>query len=325
MTARGKAAVANGRAKGAARARLNSTRAGARQGSMARASTGPRRGLDAEALKWLKLINDPCYGQLTHPVYPGAEGGMIARFESEVTLFSGGADTGGIVAFIPGAMPNSVYAASSLTDTTPITLANLSGANAPGYNFMINSASAIRCVSACMQVAWPGSELNRQGFVALGQVTGGTIAEIATGYGGATGSVSDYRPMCHLRTRIPETMAEVKWQPTIEDANFTDPYFTTGTGRFNACGAMMLAVSNLPTSTGVRVRFVTTYEWQPKRNQGLTASADSRSHSSNSMDDVINALDRSGQDWAYNVGRATSVFGAMVAGYTTGRRAQLIG
>lgn len=317
-------AAAKGAAKGARRAAARSN-AGARSTGIVNRTRGSMRALDAPAQAWLRLLNDPCYGRLTHPIYPGADGGYLSRFESEQTSFAGPGITAGVISFIPGTLPNSVFANGAVDDTTSVSLNDSSAAQAPGYAYLRGVASAVRCVSACVQVSWPGSELNRQGFVTLGQVTGAVAATATTGFGTGTVSVSALRPLCHLRTRVPETVAEVKWRPTLADAQWHDPNVTAAVGRLNEAGAILLTASNLPASTGLRVRYIVTYEWVPKSAQGLTSSFDNRARSVNSTDDVINMLDRQGPDWAYMVGRATSVLGMMSSAYVAGRTARLMG
>jgi len=309
--------VANARATGQARAAQKS--AAARRGKPGR----PLAGLDRDGAAWAKLLADPCYGQLAHPVYQGGEGGYLARFENEQTLFTDAGMTAGVLAWVPGAFPNGLFAVALNTDSTTGTLAAFPGIQ-PGLAFLQSTASAVRCVSACMQVSWPGTELNRQGFVTLGQSTGSLVSEYATGFGAGVTSVNAVRPLCHLRTRVPETMAEVKWRPGYGDGSFTDPNGTIAATHLNECGALLLTAANLPSTTGIRVRFIVTYEWQPRFNQGITSGNDMRSASRNTTSDVLTKLDSFGKQWAYVVGHATSVLGSMNSAYTAGRAARML-
>jgi len=288
-----------------------------RQATKPNAKRGIRVGpmLDPDARSYAALLADPCYAPVAHPVYPGSDGGLLARFENEFTLATGATESATIVAYVPGAIKTSLFfpSASLVNDTTASTLF-ADPTNSPGLTFLQSSASAVRVVSACMQIAWPGSELNRQGFVALGQTTGAVATEAQT----TATSVAALRPLCHLRTRMPETQAEVKFRPTLGDAEWTDPNIGTATGDINRKGMLLAAISNLPAGTGVRIRLVVTYEWQPKTNNGLASSYDARAKSSSSLDDVLNALDRNGPGWAYNIGRASSSLAGMTAAYAAG-------
>jgi len=234
-------------------------------------------------------------------------------------MFNGATETGGIFGWIPGALPTGSWVAGVTTDISATTLTTGFAAYQPGYAFLQSSASAVRCVSACIQVAWPGSELNRQGFITLGQCTGAVLTEAGAGFGATATTVANLRPLCHLRSRVPETMAEVKWRPALGDAQWTDPSVSTGIGHINECGALLLTASNLPVATGIRVRMVATYEWVPKSAQGLTSAFDNRSRSKSTLDDVINRLDAAGPGWAFSIGRATSVLGSMREAYMFGR------
>lgn len=325
-------AVAKGVQQGATKAAKKSNAANKAPRSRGRMNSVPRsvRQLDAPAVAWMKLLNDPCYGRLSHPVYPGADGGYLSRFESESTNFTGAGITGGIIGFVPGTLPSSVFSAGAVTDIAAIALNDNSAGLAPGYTYLRNVASSVRCVSACMQVSWPGSEFNRQGFITLGQTSGAVIAEAAVAYGNTPVTSSSLRPLCHLRTRVPETMAEVKWRPTLSDAQWHDPLVTATYGKVNEAGALLATFSNLPLDAagngiGVRVRFIVTYEWIPRGAQGLTSGFDNRARSASSLDDVINTLDRNGPDWAFAIGRATSVLGMMGSAYVAGRAGRIMG
>jgi len=325
-------AVAKGVERGAKKAAQTSKPKPPKGNSRRRMANVPKsvRSLDAPAVAWLRLLNDPCYGRLTHPVYPGADGGYLSRFESEYTFGTSVGQTAGVIGFIPGTLPNSVFNGFGISDATAVNLGDNSASFGPGYNYLRGVANSVRCVSACMQVAWPGSELNRQGFVTLGQSTGAVIAEAANGFGATAVTPASLRPLCHLRTRMPETMAEVKWRPTLSDAQWHDPLVPATYGRLNEAGALVATFANLPldgsgNGVGVRVRFIVTYEWIPRGAQGLTSGFDDRARSANSLDDVINTLDRNGPDWAYMIGRATSVMGMMGSAYMAGRGRRIVG
>lgn len=262
-------------------------------------------GLDQNARAWARLVADPCYAPLTHPIYPGSDGGLLARFESEQTFGAGAGETGFIVGFVPGLPGGSIYAnATALASDTTNTLFNNTSIAGPGQTFLSTSASAVRCVAACMQISWPGSELDRQGYITLGQCSGGLLSQ---GLSVVTNTAA-LRPLCHLRARVPDTFLEVKWRPTLGDAEWHDPSLAGTVGDINKKGAIFATVSNLKALIGARVRFIVTYEWQPKTNQGVATAFDSHIPSKNSLDDVINALDKNGPGWAY---RATTAFNAV--------------
>lgn len=309
------AAVERGAAKGKSQATRRS-----KVSKMSSASKN-NSGLDAAAQAHAQLLMDPCFGRLAHPVYNTADGGCLSRFESEFTVATSAGLTGAVIAFVPGGLARSVFGnvTGIVSDTTATLLANTSSPiYSPGYAFLQSTASAVRPVAACMQVCWPGAELARQGFVALGQCTGGVVTQALS----SNITVSSLRPLAHMRSRMPENVIEVKWRPQAGDADWTDPNTATPDGDLQKKGAVFCAISNLPADlTGARIRLVCVYEWQPRSAQGMASNADDRARSRNTLTDVINALDKNGPDWAYAAGRATTMYGA----YMTGRNAMVRG
>lgn len=313
------AAVARGKAQGQASAAAKS------KGAKPKAKPALMAGLDAYAIAHARLLNDPCYGRLAHPIYNTADGGCLSRFEAEYTVGNGAGATGAIIAFVPGGLARSVFGNVTpiTTDATATLLSNGSGSvTAPGYSFLQSTASAVRPVAACLQIAWPGTELNRQGFVALGQATGSLVTQALT----TNVTVASLRPVAHLRSRMPESMVEVKWRPNAGDADWTDPNTATADGDLQKKGAIFAAISNLPADlTGARVRLIAVYEWQPKSAQGMSSNADDRARSRNTLTDVVNALDKNGPDWAYEIGRTATAVKTIYDVYTAGRSAMVLG
>jgi len=129
----------------------------------------PRIRLDQGGLRYAKLLSDPCSGPLVNGPQPGLGGGIVTRFESETTLFSGALSAGGYLYWLPS---NAAYTVS--TTLTPA-VASAGSALVPtaGSGYLVANAASYRCLSACMQIYWAGTELNRQGFIGMGYTTGG--------------------------------------------------------------------------------------------------------------------------------------------------------
>lgn len=312
------AAVAAGAARGAARAKsrskgspqvvmISATRP---KGKSAKVSARPKGGLDRDGAAWQRLLSDPCYAPLAHPVYPTGDGGQLVRVEQELNFANGATDTGGFLIWAPGAIGTNnclVYGSNSGANEGVALTCTDQSSTAPGYTFLRAQASGARCVAACIQIAWPGSELDRQGMVSLGQVGGTLLTEAVAA---PVLSVNAARVLCQLRTRMPDTMVEAKWRPSAGDMDWTDPSIVTPPNDCNKRGALLLTALNMPVAKGVRVRMVAVYEYQAKYNIGVTADSGSKSQSKCSFTEVIDGLDKMG-GWAYNVGAG---FAAMRGG-----------
>jgi len=261
-------------------------------------------GLDSTAAAWAKLLTDPCNAPLTSPCYPSSSGGSLVRVESDGIYGNGATATAGAVLFTPGLMTRnsglgSISYLVGTDDVTNLPWNTAAASSNPGY-YTASSWSAYRPVAACMQVSWPGSELNRQGIVSIGQVP----AQL----GSETANVGQLRTACPIVTRMPETTLEAKFRPGERDGLYNDPTnvnaFTDAQGR----NSIMCTWAGLPAATGVRIRLVVVYEYQVAGFSGsvvnLTTNANSASKSS--VNEILGALDKAGR-WAYSI--ATSPFG----------------
>lgn len=257
-----------------------------------------RSKLDTAAAQWAALLNDPCNGTLTHPIYAGAEGGALIRVENEFTLFNSGTDVCGMFAWVPGQCGTTAAAQTGGTNpATLITLADYS-TNVPGYTFLRNNSSSARCVAACAQLYWPGTELNRQGFVAGGQISGATYLDARAA---AAMSPDTLRTLLPNRLRMPDGAFEVKWCPSAGDTRWVDPNDSDVGADINTKTAIAFSVNGIPVSTGVRIRCVAVYEYLPKYGNGVVQPFNSRARSSSTLDDVINYLDSNYPSWRARV------------------------
>lgn len=256
-----------------------------------------RTGLDAQAYAYARLLADPCGAPLTHPVYAGTDGGILARFESDFLYFNGATEAAGLMLFNPGAIGPSGVNTTSLI-AAPSTGPNVATAPTfinssfqPGFGFLAATAQNVRCVAACLQVYWPGTEANRQGFISYGPVPGAAVL-------GDTPTVAQVAQIFPKTERMPNDHIEVKWRPADGDQMWGPMDQASPTIDQARKSAIGFAVQGLPVSTGVRVRLIAVYEYQPIWGQGMIAPINSRSTSSNSLDHVVNYLDTF-TDWAY--------------------------
>lgn len=270
----------------------------------------PRKlsGLDAGATAWAKLLADPCNAPLAHSIFPGTAGAQIARFESDTLVFNSATDVGGLVAFVPGTATVLVNTVGVTGDTSGTTLSQ-NIAMMPGYSFLSANAASVRCVGACMQIMYAGTELNRQGVIGTG-VGSATwlIRNIATADGGGNvgTSTSQVRQLCQNTCRTPTDMCEVIWRPGTGDGRFSEQIFREDINAFEFRTASMAdknaiwaSIAGIPVSTGVRVRIVAVYEYTPANNTSMVSSVETPI-SRNSVNDVLIALDNMLPNWFFD-------------------------
>lgn len=262
--------------------------------------------LDKAAAEYARLIADPCNAKLVNTIWPGANGSFVSRFETDFIFRAGATETAGILVYVPGT--NSCYVnATTLTNDTTATLIGVDNVSfPPPGNAFLSAAGSIRAVASCMQVTFPGTELNRSGIVSLGVTNFGAITtNVATAAGGGNvnTNASSIRTLCQHVERMPQEMAEITWFPNSGDQA---PFELSQQGAnvqlddaasFNC---IVMSATGFPVSTGVRVRIVTVLEWTPKTGQGLVATAEVPT-SSNTLNDVLRTLFASkGTHWFIN-------------------------
>lgn len=221
--------------------------------------------LDRAAVEWAALLNDPCNARLTYACYPvGDSNSILMRVESDTILFSGSTETAGQMVFVPGlgiALTNLTPATSDTSGSTLTRNASIS----PGEGFIAANAASLRCVAACTQVTYPGTELNRSGVVGIGLTGAGNfLSNLTTGEGGgnANASAQTLRILTQHVERMPSTMVECKWFPGDGDAeSFNYALRPAAWGQaLNGRNAIAVSASGFPVSTGIRIRNVAVYE-----------------------------------------------------------------
>jgi hypothetical protein len=271
---------------------------------------GVGRSLTPAESKYMELLRNPCTGPLVRA--PGSsEGGSIIRFETDFITGNGATSTAGFLNWAPGAYNNftpNAYGpggvvASAVNDTTAVSVANLVPAEMPGYTFLQNNASSYRCIAACMQIYWPGSELNRSGIVSAAQ---GTYGLLSIGTNVATQQVRSLSP--HVE-RMPTDMIEAIWAPSYSDGLFraNNPVTTTGTIPEDGHSSLLCSWAGIPVSTGVRIRLVGVFEWRPKI-LGLVLSSNTADSGGGSVQFVRTVLDHIDPNWWYHARQAAARF-----------------
>jgi hypothetical protein len=273
----------------------------------------PRSGLDSYALAYAKLLSDPCSAPLVSPVYSGSDGGLLIRAESTYTIATAGA-LEGLFVWTPGGIGNNSGVASSISTGwatvvgTPFSLAGTVAAVQPGQLYLGPNAAEARVVSACMQIFYTGTEVNRGGLIAYGNLVGGTFLQ------GTTVTAAASMNSFEHYARTPDSVIEVKFRPTNFDQNYTVPANQTSQTELSRRAALGFAFVGLPATASLQVRLVAVYEYLPAYGIGLTNNTRTRSWSSNTLEQVTNFLDKMG-DWTVKGSHvATSLAQAYAAG-----------
>jgi hypothetical protein len=263
----------------------------------------PFNSLDSYAKAHAMMIADPCRAPLGYSTYPGGSGGQIARFSQDLILFNEfGTDTGGCLIWSPGyaSYVQSNNLSALVSDTQNFGLTDLRPA---AGNAAVTNTSGYRCLAACMQIYYPGTELNRSGFVGMGYTTGGTIIEYQRvavgGDGNLTLNVGGLRQTQFHSERTPNTMLELKWKPSQADEQFTSGISQANQVATNALGlasrnCLTLTASGLSPGVGLRVRFVAIYEYLQQPSIGIIGTAGNAPRSKNTTNEVLRALDSMG-------------------------------
>lgn len=266
-----------------------------------RAVAVPRnRGLSLSdaGIRYARLLADPCNGDLVAGPFGDGLGGMVARFEKEYVINNSATDTAAFITFEPISCCVRINNAPLTSDTDVITSVSLLTQSWPGYDFLFANASHVRPLAACMQLYWPGSELNRQGICSLGRYP-------AEFHNDANLTVARLRTQANYIKRTPADCFEIIWRPTEADLEGRELSATPAV--FTGSTALVGTATGIPVSTGIRVRIVAVYEWMPDPASGFknTVVVTPRPHR---LADILAFLDRTG-DWMS--GTATAAGKAM--------------
>lgn len=265
------------------------------------------RGLDSHAAAYARLLADPENAPLVHPTYAGAEGGYLTRAVSTFNIGTATGETAGFVHFTPGMIGPGGYEVLSAAGTSDTVLMPPSAntAASPGRNFITGTASGVRCVAACMNIAYQGSELSRSGRIYFGNTSGGVVDS------GSTVSVASLTQVLSHSMRTPATDVKIMWRPNNADEIMIDPGASVAAKSGN-CAALTLAFSGLAPTSGLSIRLTVVWEWQPNVGYGMVNPSSSSVPSRNSLDDVLAFLMRNGE-------RFVRLAGSAYGGYLSGQ------
>lgn len=328
------------------RSTKNKTRNGGKANANAKPKTAKARTvmrankvapITVDEARYAALLYDPCKAPLSRPVYPTGGSGFMQRYETDFIIGNDVGSTAGSLAFIPNTVcggytpitqvsPTNVSSvwylataggtSSPANDTTACQWNLVPVSSCPGQVALGAIAGAARPVAACLQVFWPGSELNRQGFISLFRCNPGDLNPLSTAV-----TVASLRASSPYVARMPQDHDEVKWQPDEGDTSFgqvAGPQ-SAAFNRITNGGAECIGVtwSGLPAAAGVRVRLVAVYEWMPvvTANAGTVLDGGSAEPTRGSLNRVIAWLKSFGPQWYLNRGRDIAAFLQRSANY----------
>ncbi|UQZ09600.1 putative capsid protein [Freshwater macrophyte associated tombus-like virus 1] len=258
-----------------------------------RASTSAFSAVSA-AERYAQLLADPCNADLVPSPIGDGGGSLVVRFERDFIIGNGATETAAALAWCPGepavVVPGTALTGEGVTFSwvTASPVANFT----PGWPFIDVNASQVRCIAACAQVYWPGSELNRQGIISMSRAGADTLST-------ANNQVPTIRSTANYIQRTPEGVAEIVWRPNEYDTYYSEPGaegFATAIGKKKT--ALVITGAGLPAAVGLRVRLVAVYEYIPRVESGFKLT--SRGHAGGlTLGSVLNKLDSRG-DWMYN-------------------------
>jgi hypothetical protein len=276
-------------------------------------------GMDKAARDYANLLSNPCSAPLVHPLYTGGDSGMLIRAESDFFAFNGATDTSGVLVWTPGDIGTGGLAmVGTVTENTVAILGDFT-TNVPGRVFLQANGSAVRCVSACLQAYWPGSEQNRQGIIGVGQCPASWVAQ---GLGSAITTASKFRSESVLCARTPATHIEVKWRPGAGDMRWSDPNAADQAQGHAVRNAVQINVAGIPVATGLRIRLVAVYEYLPQFTAGIYNVQGGYPKSTWTFERVIQWLDSTG-NWIYSVGGVASQLMAVLSSRDPTRHLEL--
>lgn len=267
-------ATTNGRRTGRKRTRRTTNTTAVRQGRVQKRAKRsarqrpPTMALDRRANGWLRLLADPCAGELTQPCYTGSDAGYLVRTLDYISLGgnSAGLTVGAIVLsqaclqFVP----YNVSATSGLLWVVQTVGGGPVTPTLQGFsNFVGNTATVkrYRPVAACLKWVPTGPYSTRSGVVGLGYNSGQVFA--------ASDSVNGAQLLPTVQHSSPNGSEphEVRWLPTQTD----EPFTTQATPNSTSAGTVFLQLYNVDaTATSANtfslngfVEITVVWEWEP--------------------------------------------------------------
>jgi len=258
--------------------------------------------LDTAALKWARLLADPCGAEIVAPVYPGAGRGYQVRLKQLVTLPS----ENGFIEWCPASNSYTyAYTTSASTVFEPLV-------GYPAFNYLTttnnNSNISFRPVAACMKVYPNDSEMNRSGILYLGHTNG--VAQNYTSAGTSNLTINGIAGSLPYTGRMPDSTSEIIWLPAEGDAdglsyNVDNSNALAAPDLSNVCAAF---TGGFTSALGVSVELIAVYEVNPGAGSGVQNSL-AKPVSKNTLNDVLRFVMENKELVSIGVGMAATGLG----------------
>nr|WRQ65661.1 hypothetical protein [Tolivirales sp.] len=260
------------------------------------------RVVDDNELKLLRLIMDPCSADLVNG-YALSTRGVVQRYSSVFSI-TGTNTTQGAVAIFPcdyagGAIRMYSSTASSTALPTPVVRP------LPGQAAIDAVADNVTTLAACVQVIYTGTELDRKGYIGVGQGPFGGLLDTFVTTGPGPANFDNVLASCQMVTRTPDSPVELKWSPTV--SNFNGGQGVEEAGYSTSNNGLFFVVNGIPT-TDYMFKVTVVYEWMPKATIGMPLPPVGRTIRPGTAERITSALNSAGMWWnnLMQLGGATS-------------------
>ena len=270
--------------------------------------------LDSAALKYARLLSDPCNADLCHPVYAGTEGGYLVRLKSFLTAGGSGSAVDSITCFNPFGRNDTGFQQWCATYASAGGgLGNVSEFGSMPW-LSTGGVGYYRPVAGCLKVHYIGAELERKGLVSL--IVGKQQCQYGDAYGSTTADA--LVPTSAKTVRLGSEPHELRWAPmTPDDTEYSTQYQPGGsyTPVGVVKGTVLTVIVQGAPAGSVRLEVDFVYEWLPEYSSGLVNSI-TTPPSRNTLNDVLRAIGNAAggiQEWAVS-SQGKRVLGAIGRG-----------
>lgn len=168
-------------------------------------------GLDADAIRYRKLLTDPCGAPLTRSVFSGLGGSIQVRVKQYLSIHPQAVE--GMYCVMPSANVFWTQYNSAASAGNPFQLSNAQQL----WTNAGNTSLEWRCIAGCLKVRYTGTESNRSGMVSVFPVASPLYEPGTSDL--RVGGLLAIAPSVY---RTGEVVHESKFVPTDGDQLFTD-------------------------------------------------------------------------------------------------------
>lgn len=259
--------------------------------------------------KLLNLILDPCNAEFTTG-FAMSTTGIVQRFTKFIVPV---ATTENAFAYIWSPQDHGTSTAIQQKLAVGTGVPTKISSDGPGEDFINANADTVSSLSACMEVLYTGTLVNRKGYIGVCQLPHHVAADVNA----ANIDLPTLMTYCQAISTVPSAKIEVKWSPSL--TNFTGNGSSTDAASTGGNCLMVVAVGVNPND--FLVRFTGVYEYVPKYFQGVPAPRVTKQVPVGVGERIVSALDRLGV-WWHNLSNVGS--NAMRMGYAMHAGNQLV-